>query len=59
MCDLVGNHVGQALVTGQQGRGHECQTGVLHATVGEGGGQAEHVVSAPGVGAVSDLLCIP
>ncbi len=47
--DLVGNHIGQAPVAGQQGRGGEGQAGVLHPAIGEAGWQHQDVIDAPHV----------
>jgi hypothetical protein len=40
-----------ALTSGQQGGSGEGEAWVLHASVGEGRGQAQHVVASPRVGA--------
>mmetsp|Transcript_39327 Transcript_39327/g.82338 ORF Transcript_39327/g.82338 Transcript_39327/m.82338 type:complete len:503 (+) Transcript_39327:156-1664(+) len=49
VADLVRHHPRQRPVPGKQGGGDEGQARVLHAAVGEGGGQAEDVVAGPEV----------
>ena len=48
--NLVGNNIDQRTVSSQKRGSDKGQAGVLHATIGEGGGQDQEIIATPIVG---------
>ena len=55
---LVSDDVSKTLVPCEKGRRHECQAGVLHASIWKRGRHAEHIISRPCVRTGESFCCL-